>query len=53
MAAEARRDLVAAAGGEDRIPAFCAAVLGGPPPTPSHPAGKSPTKPAPTTAKKG
>ncbi|MGN9909648.1 hypothetical protein ACTMTJ_19055 [Phytohabitans sp. LJ34] len=56
MAAEAMRDLAAAAGGENRIPAFCATVLARPgthPPTPSHPGGKAPGKPTPSPAKKG
>jgi hypothetical protein len=64
MKAEAVRDLVAAAGGEDRIPAFCApalAVPSGPaatrpgtvPPTPSHPAGNAPPRPTPSTGRKG
>lgn len=63
--AEALRQLATAAGGEERIPAFCAPVLpatsatptthpGTVPPTPSHPAGKSPTKPPPpSTGRKG
>lgn len=64
MKAEAMLDLVAAAGGEERIPAFCGpalAVPSGPPatrpgtvpPTPSHPAGKAPAKPTPSTGRKG
>lgn len=80
MRAEAMRDLAAAAGGEERIPAFCAPALATPrsgrptappstappgtapqgtappgtvPPTPSHPAGKGPTKPVPSTGRKG
>jgi hypothetical protein len=51
MASEARRGLAAAAGGESRIPAFCAALLE--PSRPSHPTGKGPARPAPATAKKG
>jgi hypothetical protein len=56
ITAEAMRDLVAAAGGEDRIPAYCAAVLARPgthQPTPSHPTGKPAAKPTPSTARKG
>lgn len=54
--AEVMRDLTAAAGGADRIAAFCATVLAGPathPPTPSHPTGRPDTKPTPSPAKKG
>jgi hypothetical protein len=50
--AEAMRDLAAAAGGEDRIPQFCASVLPAPA-TPSHPAGRGLSKPTPSSAKKG
>ncbi|MDQ7911500.1 hypothetical protein RB614_44155, partial [Phytohabitans sp. ZYX-F-186] len=68
MRAEAMRDLAAAAGGEDRIPAFCAAVLaaqdgqgtpaatphpGATPPTPGHPTGRGTARPTPTPGKKG
>jgi hypothetical protein len=66
MKHEALRDLAEAAGGEDRIAAFCAALLADDPgqdptqapatvpPTPSHPGkGKGPSKPTPTPHKKG
>jgi len=54
MTSEAMRDLVAAAGGEARIAAFCAALLpASHPPTPSHPAGKGPGRPTPSKGKKG
>ncbi|BCB76852.1 hypothetical protein GCM10022251_48900 [Phytohabitans flavus] len=64
LKSEAMRDLAEAAGGEARIPAFCAPVLTDPtapatarpdtvPPTPSHPAGKGPARPTPSAAKKG
>jgi hypothetical protein len=54
MAAGALRELAVAAGGESRIPAFCAALpAASHPPTPSRPAGKGPAKPARPTAKKG
>jgi hypothetical protein len=46
MAAQTRRALSAAAGGQSRVPAFCAGLLT-PPPTQNPPAGAATTHPAP------